>query len=153
MATKKRKIVIAAIIIVVLAVSIMAFLNRDIIHAIFSSEKVGIYEIMAMVESKTDSKKSISLIINGVEVPFPLPNGAVEFENAAYPASDGRKQYLVTTKDWLFYEVVKLPQNGFVCDQMGAWYSVSNEDNSIKVGIAASMFSNYFMRIEVTDIS
>ncbi|MCL2671668.1 MAG: hypothetical protein FWF10_06500 [Clostridiales bacterium] len=154
MHTKKRNILIAIIILIVLTVSIIiAVLNHDILRAVFGSEKVGMYEIAAMIECKSENESNIIFAVDDIQVPFPLPNGAVEFENAAYPAREGSTQYLVTADAWKTYQLVTLPQCGFEFDQMGAWIEISNADNSMRVGMHVSMFSISFLRIEVTKLS
>jgi len=150
---KTKRIIIAISVILFFAVTLTAFSNREILRAIASSEKTGLYEINVIREALVQNEKSISIATNGSVVQFPLPYGAADFENSVYPVSEGHSQFLITVEAWQNYLYYTLQQNGFDYEQMGAWISVNNEDNSIQVGITASMFSRYFMRIEVINLS
>jgi len=144
----KKRILLGSIIVVVLTFMLTAFLNRDILRPLLSSEKIGRYEITAIRTSRTNNEARMFLLNNGVEIIFPLPNGAVEFESLAYPVRQGYKQYLITRESFYHYMQEILPQSGFETDQMGGWISISN-NNSIQISMSIFVFTRDYMRIEV----
>ena len=148
-----KKIIIMIGIIIILSGSFMALLNYDILMPLlFSSEKIGMYEITAVRKCRMNNDESLILIDNGIEIQLPLPNGAVEFENKTYPVREDCKQYLITTEAFQHYLHELLPQNGYEAEQMGAQITINNKDNSIKVIMLVHMFTRNFMRIEVMNI-
>jgi len=150
MNTPKRKIMIATIGTVATAFIIAAFFNGYIISAVFSAERIGFYEISAMRAARTNDVASMILIRNNTEMQFPLPNGAIEFENEIYPTRDGTKQFLVTTEAFWHYIDVLLPQNEFEHDQLGSGHIVTGRN--MRIDIITSMFTQNFMRITVINV-
>jgi len=150
MNTPKRKIMIATIGTVATAFIIAAFFNGYIISAVFSAERIGFYEISAIRAARTNDVASMILIRNNTEMQFPLPNGAIEFENEIYPTRDGTKQFLVTTEAFWHYIDVLLPQNEFEHDQLGSGHIVTGRN--MRIDIITSMFTQNFMRITVINV-
>jgi len=145
-----KKAIVAISIVALLAVSLAAFFNRDVLeHFLFSSETIGSYEIAAMRTARANNEASTILVDNDIEVHFLLPNGAVAFENSAYPLREGFRQYLVTAEAFGHYLHELLPQNGYEYEQMGAMFYINNEDNSVRVEMFVSMFTREFMRLEL----
>lgn len=150
MNTSKRKITTAIIGTVVIALTIAAFFNGYIISAVLSAERIGFYEISAMGAARTNNEASMIVIRNHVEIQFPLPNGAIEFENEIYPIRDGTRQFLVTTESFWHYIDILLPQNEFEHDQLGSGHIVTGRN--MRVDIVTSMFTRNFMRITVINV-
>jgi hypothetical protein len=147
MKVKNRYIAIAILGIAIFGLFITAIINRDISRAILSSERVGMYEITAMKATRANNE--VYIFMDNENIQFPLPNGAVEFENMTYPVNENNRQFLIRTEALQYYLNTILPQNGFEYDQLGALIIVNNEEYSIQVNITTSMFSRYFMRIIV----
>jgi hypothetical protein len=144
---KKRTIVILCG--TVLFVSLFILINYFVpLKYIFSSESVGRYEISAMRESKLNHESSVILVSNDTDFQFPLPNGAVSFDNSIYPIRENNWQYLITVESYQYYLHEQLPQLGFEVDQMGSWVTISNTEYQMQIGMSAAMFTRNFMRVE-----
>ena len=151
---KKPTLILVISITILLIIAYVVINTHDVLrYVLFSSEKIGSYEIAAMRECVSGSEVStIFKNDDGIEVTFPLPNGAVLFESERYPVRESRKQYLVTTEAFEHYMQEILPQNKFETDQMGAWVHINNQSDNLKVGIDISMFTVDFMRIQVEQL-
>ena len=149
----------ALLTLVLIVASVALFGSRFPISFLLGSEKIGAHEMAAMRESRLLMDASTILAINDEkgnhtgEIRFPLPNGAVPFENSAYPVSEGNRQYLITSESFEPYLSEILPQNGFHYDRMGAWIAVYNIDNSIRIGMSSSMFTGDYMRLQIWEIT
>lgn len=146
----KKKTMAIICVITILLIPLIAVVNREIpIRYIFSAERIRAYEIAVMRESRLLNEASVTLTSDDVTVQFPLPNGAVPFENNEYPVREGDSQFLVTTEAFEHYIYTMLPRYGFETEQLGSWFKVRNSNNSIRVGISRYMFTRNYMRIVV----
>jgi len=150
MNTKKSKITMVIVGTVVIAFFIMAFFNWYIISAFLSAERIGFFEISAMRAARTNNEASMILIHDNIEIQFPLPNGAIEFENEIYPTRDGTRQFLVTTEAFWYYIDILLPQNELEHDQFGSGHIVTSKN--MRADIVTSMFTRNFMRMMVVNV-
>ena len=146
---KKKKTIVVISIVVFLFVSVFVISNSDIRHVIFSSERIRAYELSAMRATRGDDVVSTIFSNGNIEIAFPLPNGAVPFENSEYPIHEGRRQYLITTEAFGYFLEELLPQNGYEYEQQGAFFFISKEDSSMQVEMVINMFTREFMRIEL----
>jgi hypothetical protein len=136
-----------------LLVSLIAVANYFFpLKYLLSSERIGTYEISVMRESRQSREARVILESNGIEIQFPLPNGAVPFENTAYPARDNVKQYLIPVESFQPYLHELLPLHGFEAEQMGAWVSICSKEIPMQIGMSSAMFTGGFMRIEVSQV-
>ena len=146
----KRKTLVVVCIVIALFVLTIAIVSEDkVLRHFLSSEKIGAYERAAMRACDSLEESSVVLIYEDTEVEFPLPNGAVPFENEAYPVPEGAKQYLSTSEAFWLYLDELLPQYGYEPFQEGAWVMVSNSENAMQVGIDISVFTSDFTRFHL----
>jgi hypothetical protein len=148
MKNKKKKIVVAIIGATLLTLLLVAYLNNYILFAVFSSEKIGFYEISAMRTARADAEVAVVINIeDDLTFNFPLPNGAVEFKNTEYPVNENTLQYLITPESFEHYLNTVLPLHGLEYERFGALTIIVNNANSTQVNISTSMFTRNFMRI------
>jgi len=147
-----NRTIIAIICAAVIALAaLIAVYTIDIpVRYLLSSEKIGKYEIAAMRTSSLNHAASVTLGYEDTYMLFPLPNGAVPFENKEYPVSEGVRQYLIRVEALDHYLHNILREHGYEFDQLGSWISVKSEENFIHIGIKCSMFTRDFMRFELT---
>ena len=148
MKASKISIVISMIIVaVLLAGTVMHF---DIVWAVvMQSERVRMYEIRAMISSRGDDERNMIVTVESGAILFPLPYGAVVFENATYPAGEGFVQFLVTAAAWRHYLDFILPGNGFSYEQLGSGYFISCKNGDNRVLILNYMYTRGFNQIRV----
>jgi len=144
---KSKGVMTAAVGATIFVLLLVAFVNSYILSAIISSERIGFYEISAMRAARADNEASTVLNHGDIDIRFPLPNGAVAFENETYPIDDGIKQFLITTEAFQHYTNELLPQKGFKVEQFGALLIVESIDNTVRVDMVFYMFTRNFMRV------
>jgi len=148
----KKKIIISAFIIIAL---LLPF-NFDWIYGfVLQSEKVAGYEISAMLACKSGKKVVQTETIKNEQISIPLPNGAVEFYNEAYPKRNGEKQYLIPVSSWMGYERQLTNTNFEFIEIMGSSKIIKSKDGKIFVHLNFQKFTLYFMRMHyyVTEIT
>jgi hypothetical protein len=125
----------------ILAMALFTSFFNDLLQAIMSSERVGRYEMSAILSARSNEERSI--ILGGMV--FPLPNGAAEFANAVYPTPEHTVQFLVRAEAWRQYDESFLRLH--TADQMGSLIFVAYGDTDVH--IIMSMFTRTHRRILV----
>ena len=148
---KKYRAIICVIVLII--VTLFICYKDLLIPFIFSSEKIGLYELEIMNKTKVRSAGTniMNVHVNAKEkdneIPIPLPEGVAEFSNSIYPSSF---QYLVSNNKFVDYIENILPREGFEINQMGALYIITHpNDKNIRLEFTQAMYSKYFRRIEI----
>ncbi|MCL2859699.1 MAG: hypothetical protein FWF46_03875 [Oscillospiraceae bacterium] len=145
-----KKIILIVILVLIIILGVVFYKYNDvIIPIIYSSEDIGSYEIKTMLEAKKLNPKTYTFNLGNETVTIPLPDGAVEFKNNAYPND---MQFLISLKNDNLekYLNVTLPNNGYKVDQEGSGIFIESQDGTIKFVESVAMFTANFMKMRLS---
>ena len=146
--TKRIAAIAAAALILFLA--LYSSFNADILQAVVSSELVGPYERGAIRAVRSNEERGADLTVGGRQVRFPLPNGAVEFNSAAYPVPEGAVQFLARAEAWRQYEQHHLAAHGFIiADQLGSLLIITHDGIERQIELTSHVYTRLYRRFVI----
>ena len=116
------------------------------IAVLLQSEPVGAHEIDAMMAANQNTPAQATLSADGREFTIPLPDGAVQFANGAYPLPKNGHQYLVRVSSYQVYEDEMWASNQMT-EQMGSGFTLQDPKTGTSYQLHIRMFTRYYMLI------